>query len=122
MHTFFELWWLLPGVVYGCGHLTARWRRAARTRHARRLELLEAGRSGRLALAEANRPPEAVCGCTHHLAMHDRQQGRCHEETRAAVEWDTDRRPVRFELRPCNCHQYVGPEPLATVFAPELTP
>ncbi|MFJ9695535.1 hypothetical protein [Kitasatospora sp. NPDC101183] len=112
-------WWLLPAVIYGCGGLAERGRKALRTRHTRKLQLLEAAHAGRLALAEANRPPEPVCGCTHHLAVHD-DQGRCHEESQTPVAWDADGRPFAYELRACACRRYVGPEPLGTVFAPEL--
>jgi hypothetical protein len=26
-----------------------------------------------------------------------------------------------YEPRPCNCQQYIGPEPLGIVYAPEIT-
>jgi hypothetical protein len=117
-----SLWgllWLAPAVLYGGGSVAGRVRKGLKVRHNRKLELLDARHRQRLALEEANRPPEPVCGCTHHLAKHDKQ-GRCHEVVETPTAWDADRRPVRYEPGQCNCQQYVGPEPLGTVFAPEL--
>ncbi|MFD9687067.1 hypothetical protein ACFWXO_15080 [Kitasatospora sp. NPDC059088] len=117
MDRLWDLWWLLPMVIYGGSDFA---RRALKNRHQRKLEVLEAKERQRVALEAAGRPPEPVCGCTHHLAKHDKQ-GRCHEVVEAPTGWDADRRPVSYEPRQCNCQQYVGPEPLGTVFAPELT-
>ncbi|MFJ9773031.1 hypothetical protein ACIRVF_17630 [Kitasatospora sp. NPDC101157] len=113
------MWWLVPAALYGGGAIANRVRRDVKERHERRLELLNAQHQQRLALDAANRPPEPVCGCTHHLAKHDKQ-GRCHEVVETPTAWDADRRPVRYEAGRCNCQQYVGPEPLGTVYAPEL--
>ncbi|MCX4745556.1 hypothetical protein OG455_08470 [Kitasatospora sp. NBC_01287] len=110
---------LIPGAIFGGRWLNENVRGALRTRHERKLELHRLAESSQLALEAANRPPEPVCGCTHHLAKHDRQ-GRCHEEVQAPTAWDAERRPVRYESRPCNCQQYIGPEPLGTVFAAEI--
>ncbi|MCK7626313.1 hypothetical protein MUU72_24950 [Streptomyces sp. RS10V-4] len=93
---------------------------ALRTRHRRKLALIEARRAERLALEAADRPPAPVCGCEHHLAKHDKQ-GVCHETVRTAVAWGADDRPVRYEARPCACQQYVGPQPLARIYAEDLT-
>ncbi|CAM5517631.1 hypothetical protein BOQ63_037840 [Streptomyces viridifaciens] len=119
MDSLWNLWWLVPAVLYGGGSIANRVRRDVKERHERKLELLEAQHQQRLALDAANRPPEPVCGCTHHLAKHDKQ-GRCHEVVETPTAWDADRRPVRYEAGQCNCQQYVGPEPLGTVYAPEL--
>ncbi|MFJ8472576.1 hypothetical protein [Kitasatospora sp. NPDC094011] len=119
MNSLWNLWWLIPAVLYGGGNIANRVRRDIRERHERKLELLDARHQQRLALEEAHRPPEPVCGCTHHLAKHDKQ-GRCHEVVETPTEWDAERRPVRYEPKQCNCQQYVGPEPLGTVYAPEL--
>ncbi|MFD7905544.1 hypothetical protein ACFV4F_15150 [Kitasatospora sp. NPDC059722] len=112
-------WWIVPAVLYGGGYVANNARRALKTRHERKLELLDAADRQQAALEAAKRPPEPVCGCTHHLAKHDKQ-GRCHEEVEAPTAWDAERRPVQFEPRQCNCQQYVGPEPLGTVFAQDL--
>lgn len=109
-------WLLIPAVVIG-GHRIADF---TRTRHQRKLELLQATERRQQALASANQPPEPVCGCTHHLAKHDKA-GRCHEVVETPTRWDADRNPLQYETRPCNCQQYIGPEPLSTVFAPEIT-
>ena len=119
MESLWNLWWLVPAVLYGGGSIASRVRRDVKERHERKLELLEAQHQRRLALDAANRPPEPVCGCTHHLAKHDKQ-GRCHEVVETPTAWDADRRPVRYEPGQCNCQQYVGPEPLGTVYAQEL--
>ncbi|MER7845039.1 hypothetical protein ABTZ03_13980 [Kitasatospora sp. NPDC096077] len=119
MDSLWNLWWLIPAVLYGGGNIANRVRRDIRERHERKLELLDAQHQQRLALEESHRPPEPVCGCTHHLAKHDKQ-GRCHEVVETPTEWDAERRPARYEPKQCTCQQYVGPEPLGTVFAPEL--
>jgi hypothetical protein len=115
-----SLWWLVPVVLIGGGRLSEVGRRALVTRHQRKLELRKADEQKQLALDAANRPPEPVCGCTHHLAKHDRA-GKCHETVEAPIAWDADRKPLRYESRPCNCQQYIGPEPLGMVFAQEIT-
>lgn len=72
-------WWVL--IVFwtgGFGWAVDNVRTALRNRHTRKLELLEASKQERLAVEAANRPPEPVCGCTHHLAKHDKR-GKCHE-------------------------------------------
>ncbi|MBH1935228.1 hypothetical protein I5Q34_13240 [Streptomyces sp. AV19] len=89
-------------------------------RHKRKLELIEAKREDRAALEAAGKPPEPVCGCGHHLAKHDKQ-GKCHETVQVPVAWDADKKPVGYERGRCNCQQYVGPQPLATIYAEELT-
>ncbi|WP_329562634.1 hypothetical protein [Kitasatospora sp. NBC_01266] len=113
------LWVLIPAVLYGGNSIKDTVRTALKTRHQRRIELLEAAERRQLTLDAATRPPEPVCGCTHHLAKHDKQ-GKCHEVVEAPAAWDAERKPLRYEARPCNCQQYVGPEPLGTVFAAEL--
>ncbi|MFE2289612.1 hypothetical protein [Streptomyces sp. NPDC059452] len=94
--------------------------KALRKRHKRKLRLLEAGQRERLAIEAAHRPPEPVCGCTHHLAKHDKQ-GLCHEQVEVPTAWDKDKKPLSYEPGRCNCQQYVGPQPLSQVYAEELT-
>lgn len=67
-------------------------RKALLKRHKRKLELLKTTTQGQL----ANKPPEPVCGCTHHLSEHDKQ-GRCHEQVEMATAWDENRKPLRYE-------------------------
>ena len=114
------LWTVLWVAVLGSGWAGGQLRSALKTRHERRMERVEVEDRRQRALEAAGRPPEPVCGCTHHLAKHDKQ-GKCHEVVEAPVAWDEDKKPVRYEPRPCNCQQYIGPEPLATLYAQDLT-
>ncbi|WP_030903727.1 hypothetical protein [Streptomyces sp. NRRL F-5126] len=114
-------WWIFVFfMVGGFSWLADTGRSALKTRHERRMERLKLAENGRLAIEESHKPPEAVCGCTHHLAKHDKT-GKCHEDVRSPVEWDGEKKPLRFELRQCNCQQYVGPQPLSKIYADELT-
>ncbi|NJQ07634.1 hypothetical protein [Streptomyces lonarensis] len=85
------------------------------------------------------RGPDPVCGCTHHLAYHDPREGRCY----AMVKTKQPKQPKKSkqakqsaspepaaadaggkpaaEPRQCPCRRYAGPEPLATLYAPEIT-
>ena len=114
------VWAVGWAVVVGGGWVANNVRGALRTRHERTMERAAAEDARRKELAAAGRPPEPVCGCGHHLAKHDKQ-GKCHEPVEAAVEWDEERRPLRYEARPCDCQQYVGPQPLTTLYAQDLT-
>ncbi|MFJ8198932.1 hypothetical protein [Streptomyces sp. NPDC096152] len=114
-------WWVL--ILFwtgGFAWLADTARTALRNRHERRMERLEAAKSERLAVEAAHKPPEPVCGCTHHLAKHDKT-GRCHERVEVPTAWDENKKPLRFEAGECNCRQYVGPQPLSQVYAEELT-
>ncbi|WP_171169806.1 hypothetical protein [Streptomyces sp. I05A-00742] len=117
------IWWAvifggpLAGVV---GAVGGNVRAGLRTRHERKLELMEAKHKQRAELEAADKPPTPVCGCGHHLAKHDKQ-GKCHESVESAVAWDADKKPVAYERERCNCQQYVGPQPLTTFYAEELT-
>lgn len=96
---------------------------ALRTRHERRLALLRAEERRARELAEASQPPptpQPVCGCTHHLALHD-AKGHCHEIVEIPKGWDGDRKPLGYEPGTCRCQQYVGPQPLSHIWAEELT-
>ncbi len=81
---------------------------------------------------------QPICGCGHHLALHDRRNGRCHHSAalyneRYEVVRDGDEKPVldafedvqtviRRELAGtsiCGCQQYIGPEPL-NLFQPQV--
>jgi hypothetical protein len=114
------LWTVFWVVLVGGGWAGKQVRAALRTRHTHQMERLAATERQQAALAAAQRPPEPVCGCTHHLAKHDKQ-GKCHEMVDAPVAWDEQQKPLRYESRQCTCQQYVGPEPLATLYAQDLT-
>lgn len=93
---------------------------ALRTRYERRLALLEAEKRYTRESAERPQTPQPVCGCTHHLALHD-SAGHCHEVVEVPTGWDADRRPLGYEVGVCRCQQYVGPQPLSHIWAEELT-
>lgn len=59
--------------------------------------------------------PKPVCGCTHHLSMHDPTTNQCHA-TRQVNDYGE---PTRFVT--CTCRQYVGPKPIDTFFAQKTT-
>lgn len=111
--------WLFV-MLGGAGGLSATIRKALDDRHQRKMAALEAKERRQKELEDAKKPPEPVCGCTHHLAKHDKQ-GKCHEMVDTPTEWDANRKPVTYRPRQCKCQQYVGPEPLQTFYAEELT-
>ncbi|MFE4367276.1 hypothetical protein ACFRMN_03285 [Streptomyces sp. NPDC056835] len=115
------IWWIFVFfIVGGFGWIADTGRTALRTRHERSIERFKLQEHERLALEQANKPPEPVCGCTHHLAKHDKQ-GKCHEDVEVPMEWDENKKPLRYERRQCNCQQYIGPRPLSQIYADELT-
>jgi hypothetical protein len=79
--------------------------------------------------------PEPICGCGHHLAYHDLHDGRCYAEVKrdqadaaatgsdvAASDSESGAaKPAPESLwRRCACRRYAGPEPIATVYAPQI--
>ncbi|GAB3969469.1 hypothetical protein [Streptomyces sparsus] len=119
--------WVVVCVLFilcgGGAWLVENVRGALRTRHERHLALLHAEEHRTREIAEASRPPdppEPVCGCGHHLALHDKQGG-CHSLVEVPTGWDAERRPLAFEPGLCRCQQYVGPQPLSQVWAEQLT-
>ncbi|UGY92850.1 hypothetical protein [Streptomyces gobiensis] len=119
-------WFVLLVIFILCGGgawLVENLREALRTRHERRLALIRADERRVRELAEASRPPEPpepVCGCTHHLAIHDKQ-GMCHAVVEVPTGWDADHKPLAYEPGMCRCQQYVGPQPLSQVWAEDIT-
>jgi hypothetical protein len=68
-------------------------------------------------------PVLAVCGCTHSMAMHDPDTGRCHGMMDGdPLRYDGYDRPTAWQQVPCTCRRYVGPLPLDQVFQPQLLP
>lgn len=84
--------------------------------------------------------PEPICGCRHHLAYHDPKDGRCYavvkgkqgrgggSEGKAGKSTGVQGKPSPAEgagalpvPAQCPCRRYAGPEPLATLYAAELT-
>lgn len=62
--------------------------------------------------------PESICGCKHHLALHDPTDGRCHGLMRNPAYEPTyvtdERNPEKVQ---CTCRQYVGPTSAASIVA-----
>ncbi|MEU6709967.1 hypothetical protein ABZ897_00695 [Nonomuraea sp. NPDC046802] len=65
-------------------------------------------------------PPKAICGCRHELAYHDPATSECHG-TNAVDKHNRFGDWVGEEQVRCTCRQYVGPTPLPTIYAPEVT-
>jgi hypothetical protein len=88
---------------------------------------------------------QPICGCGHNFSFHDPATSKCHATSRQATKWERDpdwdegddaalalrrgsneagqtgMRPVAWETVQCPCRRYVGPEPLTTLYAPELS-
>lgn len=70
----------------------------------------------------ARRPapePKPVCGCEHHMALHDRETGVCNGAITVEL-WNRHNERAGRRQDPCPCRQYVGPEPITSVWAPPL--
>jgi hypothetical protein len=65
------------------------------------------------------KPVQAVCGCTHHYAMHDPKTGKCNAAV-AVDKYSRDGSWIGNEHKPCACLRYSGPEPLPTYYSPEI--
>jgi hypothetical protein len=63
--------------------------------------------------------PKPVCGCTHHRALHDVDDGICHG-TVARQLWNDRNLLAGMEHVPCPCRRYVGPEPISSLWTPPL--
>jgi len=71
--------------------------------------------AGLRSLPPRRRQPAAVrpeCQCGHPRALHDRATDQCH--SLAYVRGTTSK---SAHHAPCRCRQYVGPEPLPSVFS-----
>lgn len=63
--------------------------------------------------------PACRCDCSHSLALHDRDSGRCHGQVQfdkhdSLGEW------IGHYYARCGCRQYVGPDPISSVWVPPL--
>lgn len=54
---------------------------------------------------------ETICGCDHHLSMHDPATGRCNE---VVHKWMLPN--GELQTRKCDCLRYVGPESINQPF------
>jgi hypothetical protein len=81
-----------------------------------------AGRIGRR--TGRRQPPDdsqPVCGCGHHLAKHDRSNGVCHTARLEDRVEDKDGEMHTWEeWVQCTCRQYVGPEPVLSLWTPPI--
>lgn len=65
--------------------------------------------------------PQPVCGCTHHHSYHDPETGKCNATVKGQpLQFDRYADPIKWELVPCPCLRYSGPEPLPAYYAPEI--
>jgi hypothetical protein len=64
-------------------------------------------------------PPEPICGCHHHLALHDLAKKTCTGWTKHVTLYENGIER-KWEFYPCKCKHYVGPEYLPQYVAPEL--
>ncbi len=78
------------------------------------------------------KPVQPICGCGHHLSLHDPETKACHGSARGTETAVRDKAgdPVldswgyvqtTYEKGPCACRHYTGPEPLPDYYAPEIT-
>ena len=78
--------------------------------------------SGRLRRRTSiQKDPEPICGCDHHLAMHDERTGRCSEMVRTPSKYNGVGAPIAYQYLPCTCRRYVGPQVVETFFHPRLS-
>ena len=69
---------------------------------------------------EITQGPQPVCGCTDHFSFHEPKTGLCHANRRTATKWDAYGEAVKWEMKQCGCQRYVGPQPLESLYAPEI--
>lgn len=83
-------------------------RKEIERRHQRKLEITQG--------------PQPICGCKHHYAYHNPKTGGCAAVSKTPVKWDDDfGSPTKWQHLPCTCQRYVGPEPLETLYMPEIS-
>lgn len=59
---------------------------------------------------------EPICGCGHHRAQHDPETSQCHKLVNIALRGYTPK------FQQCTCQQYVGPEPISSLWTPPVLP
>jgi hypothetical protein len=69
---------------------------------------------------DAPKPPQPVCGCTHHHSFHDPATGQCHGMVEVATHWGAYGDERKWRQDPCTCKVYSGPVPLPEYYAPEI--
>jgi hypothetical protein len=63
------------------------------------------------------KPVKPICGCGDSVSFHENGTGRCH----ATRSHFVNRPDADYELTDCGCQKYTGPEPLPSLYAPEIT-
>lgn len=67
--------------------------------------------------------PEPICGCGHHRAMHDGGgSGKCVKALGRRETFSADGRYIGLQPYHCSCQQYVGPEPISSMWTPPVLP
>jgi hypothetical protein len=65
------------------------------------------------------KPTEAICGCGDHKSYHEAGTGICGQTEKVMTSYDKRGNPI-YQIVPCGCKQYTGPEPLPELYAPEI--
>ncbi len=74
---------------------------------------------GRRRATKPPRPPEPICGCTHHHSFHEPATGICRGVNRH-TKYSNGGSNLGIHSFPCTCQQYSGPTPLPEFFATEI--
>lgn len=102
-----SIWWIVLLFILFGGGVSNFIRTEINRRHERKRELTYG--------------PRPVCGCGHHYSFHNAKTGLCMHGGRVATKWDECGEPVKWEMKQCGCQRYVGPQPLDSLYAPEIT-
>ena len=76
--------------------------------------------TGRRRHPKPPKPLEAICGCTHHLSLHDPKSDRCHSVIEVPNYVDQTGATRNWKFEPCPCRQYVGPRPAESFLAEQF--
>lgn len=71
----------------------------------------------RAARRRLDAPQQPICGCRHHRSMHDPKTGECYASVRQD-RWNKYGDHTGYNHVACACQQYVGPEPIQSVWVP----
>lgn len=82
--------------------------------------ILLASRDTKVRSKETPVDPAPVCGCGHHYSFHNPESKLCMHTARTAVHWNASGTPVKWGHLQCGCQRYIGPQPLDTLYAPEI--
>jgi len=68
------------------------------------------------------KPVRPICGCGHDRSYHDGETGQCHGLMDGdPLRYNAWNEPTAWKQVPCACRHYTGPEPLPSLYAPEIT-